>query len=291
MTKNSTRPWLVHALASASSALLAASASNRSEFLFEAGVFKLLENPSLRLRFQFDEGDGLGQPLGLWPCMPQRHELFILTAGRIRPKHAPDMCLGESNDPDSWSIIATWRCDTLSVEHFTMTIDGRIRPEGRRHVCLYLPEGWIEPLMHTCTESATNEVFELADGLLRIKSHPDYHLSVDGGHLGVPGSVVMGACQAQTHEIFEFTKEYRLRLMKRKDRCIKAERGLEVGGRLILHHCPAERPTRNEQFRYDPSSGAILALQKQTLGFSVKQANTLAGGEIVLWPLSAGREL
>ena len=75
----------------------------------ESGVIELVENPTLRLNVQGGDVKP-GDPLVLWPCSAQRHEVFEIADGMIRLGAHRAMCLNAHGGVQPGTNIVTWPC-------------------------------------------------------------------------------------------------------------------------------------------------------------------------------------
>eukprot|EP00928_Gymnodinium_smaydae_P008476 TRINITY_DN13088_c0_g1_i2.p1 TRINITY_DN13088_c0_g1~~TRINITY_DN13088_c0_g1_i2.p1 ORF type:complete len:330 (+),score=29.98 TRINITY_DN13088_c0_g1_i2:101-991(+) len=253
----------------------------------------LKDNPKLRLNVK---GGMLkpGDPLVLWPCSAQNHELFsILPNGLIRANGNDTLCLNAEEGVGVGHQIIAYHCpsgrDPDENEAFEMDAKGRIRLKSHPTMCLNVKGGRIEQgtpvVVYPCSEGEPlmHEVFMLEDGLIKVKRNPDLHFNIKGGVLDTHHPVVLWGCQASRHEIFEFTPERTLKLTHGRGLCVNAEEGLAHGHRLIAYPCSSP-PGRNELFEYDSETETIFSVARPELGFNVKEAAMRAGTEIILYP-------
>jgi len=260
-----------------------------------SGIIELMADSTLRLNVAGGELKH-GDPLVLYPCGAQSHELFDLEDGKIKLRASPGMCLNAEGGVGDGAKIVTWHCgQTGSVEHdeFYMGRDGRIRLRRHKDKCINVEGGdakaGAQLILYPCSDETTthNDVFEYVEGIIRLKSNPDLHFNVAGGDLVNSSSVVLWGCQASRNEVFEF-HENRLRLAQVPDLCINAEMGVGANARLVAWPCHDQGEQPNEMFKYDEDRKVIVSLADENLAFNVREAAMHSGSEIVLWPLKEG---
>merc|ERR1712217_309627 len=128
-----------------------------------------------------------------------------------------------------------------------------------------------------------HDVFVYKDGLIQLKSDPDYHFNAQGGDVTSSVPVVLWRCEPSKHEVFEFTyPDNRMRLKHKSEMCVNAEGGLAQGSRLIVWPCAPEVDV-NERFIYDETNQVISPQAIRTLAYNVKGGNVQNGGEVILW--------
>lgn len=257
-----------------------------------SGAIELIANPALRLNVKggaMKEGD----PLILWPCSAQKHELFDMADGVIKLRTNPVLCLNAEGGPNIGARIVTWPCahrgTTDPNEEFSLGRDGRIRLRTHPNLCINVKGGAItmgaEIVLWACTEgdNSTNDKFVYQDGLFQLQANQDFHLNCAGGDVTNTSSLVLWRCEPSLHEIFEFTfPESRIRMKHKPEMCVNAEGGLGPGARLIIWPCQPEVQF-NERFVYDKEREVIHPMAIPTLAFNVKGGNVANGGEIILW--------
>jgi len=259
----------------------------------ESGTIELVADPSLRLNVAGGELKQ-GDPLVLFPCVPQAHELFTLEDGVIKLQHSQSLCLNAAGTNDGAKIVI-WHCgqpgDRVVHPEFVLGKDGRIRLRQRPKMCINAGSGRLTMGTHLmlfpcATDTAhPNEVFVFKDGLIQLKFQPTLHFNIMGVEMALSSEVVLWSCQASSHEIFEF-REGRLHMKNQPDMCITAEGGVVNGHRLVAWPCSTDVPASNELFSYDAERQVIYSGDDPNMGFNVKGGVMSAGGQIILWPLA-----
>lgn len=260
----------------------------------KAGVVQFVENRELHLNVK-GGAMAAGDPLILWPCSAQSHEIFDLGDGVITLRVNPLLCLNAKGGVWKGTAIVTWPCSHRgrreANEEFTLGEDGRIRLRSRPDLCINVKEGVVELgarlILWPCGEAPSDirDVFTYHDGLIQLEADHEYHLNVQGGDNVNSAPVVLWRCEPSRHEVFEFTSpDNRIRLKHKPEMCVNAEGGLALGSRLIIWPCHAV-PEVNERFVYDREQQVILAQVVRTLAFNVKAGNVQNGGEVILWTI------
>lgn len=257
-----------------------------------SGVVELVANPELRLNVK---GGGLekGDPLILWPCSAQSHEVWDVDRGAIKLRQNPLLCLNAEGGARSGARIITWPCSHMGTpepnEEFLLGQDGRIRLIDHPSLCISVKGGLVELgaglVLGKCGKLAshTHDVFVHHDGVLQLKADRAFHFNAMGGDLLNSSPVVLWKCEPAMHEVFEFTwPDNRIRLKQKPEMCVNAEGGLGQGNRLIIWPC-APISEVNERFVYDKERQVIHPQAVRTLAFNVKGGDLQNGGEIVLW--------
>jgi len=272
---------------------LATGTPKHSKFsVTKSGVIELVENRQLRINAK---GGAMakGDPLILWPCSAQSHEIFDLAEGVIKLRTNPLLCLNAEGGANAGARIITWPCSHRGSpeahEEFRFGEDGRIRLREHPDMCINVKGGLVELgaqlILWPCGHDAshTHDVFVYQDGVIQLEANRDYHLNAQGGDVTNSVPVALWRCEPSRHEAFEFTfPDNRMRLKHQPDMCVNAEGGLGPGSRLILWPCAAE-PAVNERFVYDREQQVIHPQAVRTLAFNVKAGNMQNGGEIILW--------
>lgn len=270
-----------------------------ARFQFEDGLIRLQEKPELRLNIKGGKLEA-GDPLVLWPCSPQSHELFDISPdGLIKLQANPQFCLNAEGGASAGTRIVTWPCEHGGIraehEEFSLGADGRLRLKQQPKMCINIKGGLIqlgaEVVLWPCGSGAEpNELFTVQDGMIKVRANTTFHLNVAQGDLEKSAPVVVWACQAAAHEAFEATGDKRIRVKSRPELCLNAEGGVAMAKRIIAWPC-AETPQANELFVYDKDRGVIFSVEDPALGFNAKGGSMHPGDELVLWPLEDKKEL
>lgn len=266
----------------------------------KTGEIELAAHPQLRINVQgghMSEGD----PLVLWPCSAQNHELFDFVDGVIKLRANPSLCLNAEAGPNVGAKIVTWPCAHRGVyeghEGFTFGKDGRIRLTEHPDKCINVKEGRLaassEVVLWKCEtdDNHMHDRFTYQDGVIRLMARRDLHLNVQGGDLVNSAPVIVWSCNPGLHEVFEFVyPENRIRLKHKPEMCVNAEGGLTLGARLVIWPCHAV-PAPHEKFVYDTERQVIHPQMVSTVSWNVKGGNMQNGGEIILWLTDEKEEL
>jgi hypothetical protein len=282
--------------------LLQQSNAISSHFQFnkeESGVISLKANAELRLNVQGGDPKP-GDPLVLWPCHPQAHEVFKFEDGLVKLQNNQNMCLNAAGGLNAGTKIVTWPCaqagDAVAHEQFKFE-NGRIStPDGK--MCFNVKEGnfnlGTNIILWPCSDNLTaytaNEQFRYQKGRILLAENDKFHLNVAGGDLSNSSQVVLWTCQPSKHEIFFFDTDDRIKLRSRPDLCLHAQEGLFSKSPIIVWPC-SEEPQENELFRYHETQYFIYAKKKPEFAFNVEEANLFAGGRIILYRLHYDEEL
>jgi hypothetical protein len=290
-------PGLTHAFALLPLAVLQQSYAISSHYKFQKddnGVVFLESDKDLRFNAQGGKLEA-GDPLVLWPCNAQAHELFKMEDGLIKLASNPQMCLNAASGIGAGTQIVTWPCSQAgeSVEHeqFQLRDDGRISTRDGV-MCFNVKEGNLnlgtDIILWPCTDSSetANEKFKYQEGKIVLAANEKFHLNVAGGELSNSSHLVLWTCQPSKHELFFFDTDDRIHLRFQKELCLNAKEGLAAGHEIVVWPC-AEAAQDNELFRYDEARSIIHSVKQPNLAFNVKEASLQAGGQIVLWPLES----
>jgi len=284
-------------------ALLAAVAEGgiipHSQFIFDgekggAGLIKLKSDEKLRLNVKGGEPKE-GDPVILWNCGPQNHELFKIEAGHIELAGHPGRCLNAEAGAAAGHRIITWPCSKEDNDQFIHGKDGRIRLKSKKDMCINIKGGGVEHgaelILWPCADKPLpNEVFTFNDGLIQVKANPEFNFNVAGGNVTEAGHLVLWTCNGAGHEVFQFTKAGELQLQAHPHLCLNAEGGLAPGHRVVAWPCSG-KTNPNELWKYDSKKNMISSKELPSIGFNVKGGAMEAGAEIVLWPLEEKQEL
>lgn len=275
-----------------------------AQFLHEKqeGVIQLKAREDLRLNVKGAELKN-GDPLILYPCTPRAHEHFKLRGNMIRVTAKNDFCLNVEGGVDAGNKIITWPCaqDGRKKPHEEFVFDdiGRIHPAKHNEFCMNAKEGvglGAELILWHCADDAQpNELFEFSSGVIRSKHKPELRFNVQGGSIAESAPLIMWRCEADKHEVFEFTERGQMRLRTKPDMCLHAEGGLIPGRGIVLWPCSINDPVPdNELFSYDEEKNLVYAVAEPNLVFTVKLSNSTEfnmGDQIILWPLKYKTEL
>jgi len=270
-------------------------------FALQEGEVRALSKPELHLNAK---GGNMqpGDPLVLWHCSPHKHELFQppgedglirLSAVQTEGDGTGGLCLQSEGGPLAGNRIIIWPCaqggEMAPHESFEFRRDSTLRLRQFPELCVNIKGGFFGHggeaiLWHCSNEPGPNEQFVFNDGRIVLVNNTNFHLNVAGGNLTAGSPVVIWSCQADHHEIFEFTDDGRLRSATNKDLCVNAEGGLGAGRRLVLWPCSAT-PEDNELFEQDSARGIIFATKNPNLAFNAAGGGLQSGDAVLLWPL------
>eukprot|EP00929_Paragymnodinium_shiwhaense_P001238 TRINITY_DN101464_c0_g1_i1.p1 TRINITY_DN101464_c0_g1~~TRINITY_DN101464_c0_g1_i1.p1 ORF type:complete len:304 (+),score=74.15 TRINITY_DN101464_c0_g1_i1:89-1000(+) len=148
-----------------------------------------------------------------------------------------------------------------------------------------------DPLvLYPCTAHG-HELFDLEDGVIKLRANPGMCLNAQGGP-GDGAQIVTWHCgkvgETVEHEEFYLGRDGRIRLRKHKDKCINVKGGeAKQGAELILYPCSDEGMSHNDVFVYE--EGMLKLKSHPSLHLNVAGAETQKSGNVVLWGCQASR--